>query len=493
MAAATSRAPASVRGATAALACGALCIASMAVGATGSCAETAGESAASTPSGSGLGGAAGAGASTGAAAAEGGGGAQGGTGGAGGSGGQAGTGGAAGPQMETITLEHRYVPNQMFGGWGPHLGHLVRARASTGIGTSLWFVDDLCSQSPGPSACDVLHDHTLGYFERVDAAWEPRASVALPGEIQQNTATIAAADGDALDTYGVDVGAHTLLECRYLPSAGPAGCAALPFTLGAGSNYLGAAISPQGYRLVWWTGVQDGGGGTFHYVVDYGGGWNGPRSGDAGGYNDASYINIAFGTGPYANEFTMHVQLVSGWAPNWSFLGAVGYGDLGTSEPVSWAMALAPPAGDAVVSTNDVWTDPDSNDSHLVARTDSGAAAYYHRPAGGSWSAALWTLPATYRARFVFAEDRLVLVYGPNGGDLAYRMATKADRPVGSPIAWGDIPETVVTLPQDFGSVDAIYPESPAYQTGAASGIHVALVGSSEQNRVLHVGVEPAW
>ena len=49
----------------------------------------------------------------------------------------------------------------------------------------------------------------------------------------------------------------------------------MPFTLVPSSNYLGAAISPLGYRMVWWTGVVDGGGGSFHYVVDYGGGWNG--------------------------------------------------------------------------------------------------------------------------------------------------------------------------------------------------------------------------
>jgi hypothetical protein len=78
----------------------------------------------------------------------------------------------------------------------------------------------------------------------------------------------------------------------------------------------------------------------------------------------------------------MHAQLVSGLAPDWSFLGAVGVGDAAVDAPVVFADVLAPPQGDAVMSTNDVFVDPDTNDAHLVARTHAGAAAYYHCPPG---------------------------------------------------------------------------------------------------------------
>ncbi len=430
----------------------------------------------------GLGGAAGAGA-TGGAGADGGGGA-GGAGGAGGS--------TAPPVLEVITDHHRFIDGQMFGGWGPHLGHLVRANASTGGGTSLWFVDDWCAQPGDPgTVCDVFDDHTLGYFELTDMGWQKQATVSIPGQVQQNTATIAATGGDLLHSYGVDVANNVLRECSYSPVNGPAGCVALPFTLPASSNYLGAALSPQGHRMVWWTVVVDGGGGSFHYIIDYGGGWNGPRSGGAAGYNDASYINIAFGGTGHSNDFTMHVQFVSGLAPNWGFHGAVGYGDMGTTDPVTWAMALAPVSLDGIMSTNDIWTDPDSNDTHVVARSEAGAAVYYHRPSGGNWSAPLFTLPATYRARFIFSGDRLVLVYGPKSGDLAYRVAAKSDRPAGSPITWASLTETLVALPSSFGGVMAIYPESPAYQNAPAAGLHVALVGATDQNVVLHVDAEP--
>ena len=85
-------------------------------------------------------------------------------------------------------------------------------------------------------------------------------------------------------------------------------------------------------------------------------------------------------------------------------------------------VALAAPMGDPLVSTNDVWTDPATGDTHLLARLQSGAAAYYHRPPGGLWSQPLFELPATYRARFLYTGDRLVLVYGPNSGGIAYRV-----------------------------------------------------------------------
>lgn len=394
-----------------------------------------------------------------------------------------------GPEVSLIHDHHRFISGGMFGGWGPHLGHLVRAPASSGNGDSLWFVDDYCSQ-PGDSGatCDVLSNHTLGYFEKTSGGWQARGTVALPGSVQQNTATLAV--GGELQTFGIDVVAHSVRECRFVPKVGPSPCTSLPFTLGPSTNYIGAAVSPQGSRLVWWTGVVDGGGGSFHYVVDYGGGWNGPRSGGVAGYNDASYINVAFG-GAKPSALTFHAQLVAGKAPAWTFLGAVGYADLTTTDAVSWSNVLAPSAGDAISSTNDVWTDPDSGDTHLIARTAAGAVAYFHRPNAGAWATASFSMPSTYRARFVPSEGRLSLVYGPNAGELAHRVATKVDRPSGKAIAWSNLKENHVALPAGFGPVLAIYPESTAYQTTAVSGLNFALVGAGKENVVAHVSIAP--
>jgi hypothetical protein len=386
------------------------------------------------------------------------------------------------PVIETISERHRAIPGQMFGGWGPHLGHLVRAAASDGSGETLWFVDDYCA----PGACDVLHDHTLGYFERTGEGWVERATSALAG-VQQNTATIVAPNGE-LQSYGIDVDAHTIRVCRYDPLTGPKGCAGTLLSLGPAANYIGAAVSPAGYRMVWWTEVAEPGG-TFHWAVNYGGGWNGPRSGGVGGYNDASYISIAFGGGD-PDRFTMHAEMVAGVAPSWTFVAGVGSGDAGSANAAVFSTPFGG-GGDPAITTNDVWIDPASDDTHLVARSQSGAAVYYHRAGagGGGWSAPLFSLPATLRARFVASGTRIALVYGPNAGGLAYRVADAAERPAGMPIDWASLPETQVELPGGFGSVLAIYPESTTYQT-AAPGFHVAVVGDGAENLAIHVSLE---
>ena len=78
-------------------------------------------------------------------------------------------------QTAVITDHHRYIPGAsgMFGGFGPHLGHLVRAKTSSGTGEALWLVDDYCAQSE-PGLCDVYDDHTLAYYEWTASGWMSR-------------------------------------------------------------------------------------------------------------------------------------------------------------------------------------------------------------------------------------------------------------------------------------------------------------------------------
>lgn len=388
-----------------------------------------------------------------------------------------------------VTTDHRFIDGAMFGGWGPHLGHLLTDASGTA-----YFVDDVCAQAPGgPLAkCDVLDDHTLGYFRRGPARWTPIGTIDLPGTVQQNTASILSADGASLETFGIDVASNHVVECAFPLPSGPPSCASLPFVLGPSSNYIGAAISPAGYRMVWWTGVVDGGGGSFHYIVDYGGGWNGPRSGTAAGYNDASYIHIGFPTDAPA-RFVMHAQLVSGLAPNWSFFGGVGVGDLTTTDPVAFTLPLAAVGGsDPIASTDDVWVDPVTQDEHLLARTEAGAAAYFHRAPGGDWSPALFVLASTFRARFAAHGDRVALVSGPSGGGLAVRVAGPGDRVAGAPIDWQGIAPIQPSLPPGYADVYAIYPAGPPYQLAGGPDIELAVVAAERQNEVLAVRLAPS-
>ena len=430
-------------------------------------------------------GAAGAGASggSGGAGAAGGSGAAGGTGGAGASS-SSGSGGSE-PSFATalITEHHRFIPGAMFGGWGPHLGHLVRASES------LFFVDDVCSQVASSSVyppCDVNDDHTLAVFEWTNGAWQTVGVMNPPGVVQQNTATIASADGTKLHTFGIDSGAALVVECTFTIATAASSCAALPIATGPFANYVGAAISPEGYRMVWWTGVVDGGGGSFHFIVDYGGGWNGPRSGGVAGFNDSSYINVAFEPG--SSAFTMHTQLVAGLAPNWTFHGATGVGDLALNAAVTWATNLAAVEGDAIASTNDIWIDPDG-DAHLLARSAAGKLVYFHRPAGGEFSATFWR-DSTLRGRFVPFGDKLAIALGPAGAGLELLAASAAEVAASSPIDWANKSATAVPLPAGYESLMAIYPAAPPYFLEPATDIDLVVIGTPKENEALHVHVE---
>ena len=379
-----------------------------------------------------------------------------------------------------ITTSHRAVPGKMFGGWGPHLGHLVRRP-----GGELWFVDDACDAA---TPCDVDKNGRLDAFRLGAAGWERRAQLALPPGVQQNTATIAV--GDAFESYGVDVAASRIVQCQLAPEAVQGwSCANVPIALPPSTNYVGAAVSPDGWKVTWATTVKDGGGGAFHWLVDYGGGWNGPRTGAIGGYNDASYVNVAFGGGAQKSRMLTFAQLVSGLAPAWTFRGAVGDVDTATSEAVTFTL-LAPSGGDPIASTNDVVVDTSSNDAHLVARSEAGAAVLYFRAAAGAWGAPVASIPAAYRARFVqLADGRLVLAYGRSGAGFFLRVAP-ASRAVGVPIAWGSLPEIPIALPEGYASLYAIYPESVSTQRVLPKSLDLALVGSIRENEVLHVHAE---
>ena len=381
-----------------------------------------------------------------------------------------------------ITTTHRAVPGKMFGGWGPHLGHLVRRP-----GGELWFVDDACEPS-GATACDVNVNRRIDAHRLGAAGWERRATIPLPSGVQQNTATIVT--GDAFESYGVDTSTWRIVRCRLDPTSLVGACSEVPLPLPASTNYIGAAISPDGWKVAWATTVADGGGGSFHWMVDYGSGWNGPRTGSVGGYNDASYVNAAFYGGARKTEMVMHAQLISGLAPAWSFLGAVGGVDTATANAMSFALLAS--SGDALVSTNDVVVDETTNDTHLLARTESGAAAYFFKPDGGAWSAALATIPRSYRARFVqLADGGLAIVRSDQNNGLAVRISPPGSRTKGQAVDWTKIPEVPIALPDGYANLYAIYAESASSQRTLPSTIDVALVGSVREHEVLHVHIVP--
>jgi len=380
---------------------------------------------------------------------------------------------------ELMTDQHRFVPGAMFGGWGPHLGHLVRTRGE------LYWVDDLCDQTRAGD-CDVNVNRRVGIFRREPTGWTRVATVPLAG-VQQNTGTLAH-DG-RLRTYGIDVAASRLSECTFVIESGASACVMLPFPLGASANYVGAALSPSGSRVVWWTNVVDGGGGSFSYVVDYGGGWNGPRAGPIGGYNDCAYAHAAFA--PASPAMTLFGQVVSGLAPAWSFSTLVGEASLSTTEATAWSSALASPAGDSIASTNDLLVDDVTGDSHLLARSTAGAVVYYHRPVGGSFGGPVVVAEASFRARWLATADTIAIVSGPNTGDIELRRFHRGSLTIHAPLPIAEARVERVPLPSEFGAVLAIYPEADVYQDDDVVALDLAVVGAARENEALYLRIEP--
>ncbi len=363
--------------------------------------------------------------------------------------------------VQLLHAQHRAIPGGMFGGWGPHLGHLLCADSG-----ALWFVDDACAAGQ----CPVLINQRVDYLRLEVGEWKRIDSQALPSGIQQNTGSIVV--GERVSSFGIDSAARRVIECVYQK-----GCSAIPIDIGAAANYVGAAVSPGKSRMVWYTNVVDGGGGSFSFLADYGGGWNGPRAGAIGGYNDVSYIHVAFGDDGEPERFRMHGELVSGLAPNWSFAVGDGRGHLNQAAPVTWATPLA------AFSTDDIATDPTTGDTHLMVRTAKGSAAYYYRPKNGSFGAPLHEFPTTYRARLVFLSDgSLVLARSAAQGGLVIQRSS-----AGQAVDWKIVPELRPSLPGGYADLLAIYAESSIYQSAPVDSLELALVGSARENEVMHL------
>jgi hypothetical protein len=158
------------------------------------------------------------------------------------------------------------------------------------------------------------------------------------------------------------------------------------------------------------------------------------------------------------------------------------------TTPVSWVVGLAPPVGDPIISTNDLLADA-SGGTHLIARSNSGAAVYYYAASGGF--AQQLVVADAYRARFIAAADTFALAHDVDGhSGLVLRTIARSALGPGplDPSAWQ---ETRVPLPESFGSMYAIYPVSPAYQDGPIPDVELVVVGSGDEHTAYHVSWRP--
>jgi hypothetical protein len=289
---------------------------------------------------------------------------------------------------------------------------------------------------------------------------------------------------DTIYSYGVDIVGRRIVESYYDTDSGVGNSSYLPFVLAPASNYIGAAVSPSGARIVWWTQVTDGRG-KFHYTYNTGSGWRRVISSSVNGYHGAAYVTIAFKDN---SNFTLQAELIRGQPQDWTFRSAVADGRLG--KPISRWVLLPGKRPNNTMSPNDIWINPVSKDSHALTYTYNNDTAYYYRRKNGSWTGPLYTFPAVYRARFIASDDgNLYMVYGKSGEGL--KIVAVSEREIeGRPINWRKLPVKPIPTLDGYDDIYAIYPESSAYQNNPVRGINFAAVGSQRQNEVLHVGEE---
>jgi len=380
--------------------------------------------------------------------------------------------GAAEPMfvLRPITADNRHYVT-MHGGWGPHLRGLMRAGDD-----ALWFTVD--------QGEDVDHNRKVRYFRRGadEAGWSEQAENLHAAGVQQNAASILV--GDTIFTYAVDIGAHRLEECTLNTTdvsqraCGPVLISGAEYPTPANSNYVGAALLGEGWRIVWWTVVGEGGGeGAFYYTYNYGGGWNGPVVSGLAGANDLGYVH-AMATG--AGGLALAGQTFTGKYPDGTYHAVVG--ELTPGMPlVTTTLADLDPAIE-VRTAADLWHDPDSGAVHVVATTQTGGLRYYQRPPGAAWvehALPKHSFADGYRARFMRpAGGRLHLVLGSSSG-AGVTVLRAPDDGVDAAVDWASGESFAVPEPgPGFAAPSALYVESRTYQERPVAGLGFAMCGA---------------
>jgi hypothetical protein len=358
-----------------------------------------------------------------------------------------------------INAVHRYDTNLMFGGWGAQLGHLLRS-ASNG----LWFVDD--------NGNDVNVNAGLGYYRYLNGAWVNVASQTFPGVVQQNTGSVIS--DNMIFSYGVDVQNNHIIECYFDTSNADYSyhaCNALAFDTGADSNYIGATISKSGSKVVWWTNTT----GTFSYIYNFGGGWNGPITSPLPGYTDFSYVYARL------NSDNSHIDFLGASAHQLG--GASGGYDaiyasttLGT-EISNWELLYANGTG------LETWIDP-SGGAHFLTY-GSATPEYFYKPAGGVLTNEP-PLPDSgiVGARIIETSTTANLVMSFADGTVTYKTIRLTD--INGAINWSSLSSQNIALPPGLGVI-SMYPESAMYQTNPPQELDFAINGYNNQGLVYYI------
>lgn len=375
-------------------------------------------------------------------------------------------------QSYQITDHHRVdkeEPGLVGGFWGHHLGHMVRTSSQ-----GLWYVDD--------SGTDVNRNPAINYHHFDGMKWTLVKSLTNPSTIQQNTATLAV--GDTLYTYGVNIVGGYIEEAVFDSKTHSAIYNRKIRYIGPSTNYIGAAVSPNGTRVVWWTKVVDNNGPSdWVYIYNKNGEWCKDSIVTKIIGNDFSYVFVSF-----LNDSVFYVggEIPGGNAPNWTY--EVGAGKVVLGEPIS-GFAKMKGANTAV---NDIWVNKENGDVHLFAYGPYGSIGYFYKSENGEWGERIEVseIGSVSRWRFIDSPDgNLYLILSQNG--FKFTVIPKAG--ISGKINFSNVTISSINSDEGFTSSYAIWPESPEFQTTPVGGINFAYPGNdySYSNLLRHVELKP--
>ncbi len=385
-----------------------------------------------------------------------------------------------------VSTRNRYYDGSLMGGWGPHLRPLLRDSQSR-----LWHVVD--------AGRDNAHNESLLYY-RFDGAWRLVAEQPqIPG-VQQNAASVLHAD--ALRTYAVATTVPRRIEECVLAvsSSEPLGCSSIssggnPIEPPPESNYVGAAVSPTGTIVIWWTrvGVPPGTG-ELLYVFNDGTGWSAPIATDLAPYHALGYVYVAFVSG---SELVLGAEAMELSSGSTAFSGVLARMTIG--QPLTDLTVLHVDATERMEAVEDVWLEEVTGTLHVVAHDpQADRVGWFAVPIASLGTGPLIAagiFDDAFRARFV--EDgggglHLALGAEDGGSSPPLRIFTSSILDAQSPIDWSMTSVRVVPMPgalEEWTWPSGIYVESASMQEEPPVARHLVFVGEerSTDDEIWHL------
>jgi hypothetical protein len=384
-----------------------------------------------------------------------------------------------------------------YGSWNPFLRSLLR------------HADDTLSFGLNTADAAAMTNLAASVVSRAPGAtaWSkqlPSAMHVTPA-INQKDAFILTAAG--LRTYAVNWGApvRAIEECYIMATSA---CNHLTVAVPPNSNYVGASVCcAGGGQVVWWTTVGvNSAPGTWTYIANYGGGWNGPFvvSLAPSAFNDLAYVSASWRMGSTGHAVGQGIIGAYADCAGVCFRAAVMEIDLTRgAEGVELTVLGDAAKNGQVLSVGDLWVSA-NGDVHVVAVRIAPVAErlYFFKPASARWSQGHAANPVAVLAigfapRFAEANGSLCLHSSSASGVQSHCFELASLRP-GAPLNFSTACMFDSPLGADFAWPSGIYVEHASYQLRAPQSLHFMATGPAgstprKDNAVIYMDLKVDW